>query len=437
MKVLLVYPGLVEGFDSYANNSNWFNHGIGMISAVLKKEGHTVSYIDCRKLKGWDDFSSVIAVTDFEISLISICTVDFEPAQKIASIIKQKNPELKVMVGGPHPTLMTAETMAVQQFDYVFTHEAEVTLSKLLQNRSSAPRLIRGEMPLDLDSLPFVDRELAPEGETPWISGLQMPYFSITASRGCFYKCTFCQPAERAVFGDKVRKRSVDNILDELEYLDKSYGMKSFMIHDDCFTQYYSWVEEFCEKKVRRGLKQTFACQSRADIICKRPDLIKKLADVGLVCFFIGFESGSNRILQFIKKDVTVAENIEAARICRSFRIKIFANYMFGLPTETEEEMRQTVAMIRTIQPDICSPSVFTPAPGSELYYYCLENGLSLIESSEGYRRDANSGPKIKGVDYELVRQLVAESMRPTLTRLVRRKLGNLAKLVRKCVGLG
>ena len=282
MNILLIYPGLVEGFDSYDKRSNWFNHGIGIISSILKNDGHLVTYLDLRKLKGWEDVETQIRGIGFDIALISVATVDFEPAQKLAEIIKSKNPDLKIMVGGPHPTLMTGETSEVMAFDYIFTHEAEITLPALLHKLPDIPRIIKGEMPPDLDALPFVDRTLAPLGETPWFAGLERPYFSITASRGCLYKCTFCQPAERAIFGNKVRKRSVDNVLDELEYLSRHYGMRSFMIHDDCFTQYYSWVEEFCEKKAGRGLTQTFACQSRADIICNRPDLMQRLVEVGL-----------------------------------------------------------------------------------------------------------------------------------------------------------
>ena len=274
MNILLIYPGLVEGFDSYRRGSNWFNHGIGIISAVLKQEGHTVEYLDCRRLKGWEEVESRIAASNFDLAMISVVTVDFEPAQRLAQIVKTKSPHLKVMVGGPHPTLMTEQTAAVRDFDFIFTHEAEVTLPRLLKLFPDIPRISRGEIPLDLDALPVVDRTLASEGEATWFSGLEAPFFSITASRGCLYKCTFCQPAERAVFGDKVRKRSVDNILDELEFLSRDYKMQSFMIHDDCFTQYYGWVEEFCAKKAARGMPQTFACQSRADIICKRPDLM-------------------------------------------------------------------------------------------------------------------------------------------------------------------
>jgi radical SAM superfamily enzyme YgiQ (UPF0313 family) len=411
MKILLVYPGLVDGFDSFRKGSDWFNHGVGIIATVLRAAGHEVAYLDGRRLRGWAELTERIRAAPVEVALLSVATVDLEVSRRIARIVKAEHPAARVIVGGPHPTLMTEETAGFPEFDHVFTHEAEVTLPRVLADLASAPRVIHGEMPPDLDALPWVDRDLQPEGESPWFEGFERPYFAITASRGCLYQCTFCQPAERAMFGNKVRKRSVDGIIAELSALTAERGLRSFMIHDDCFTQYYRWVEEFCDKKAAAGLTQPFACQSRADIICKRPDLLKRLRDVGLRCVLIGFESGSDRVLEYLKKGVTVAENLEAARICRDLGIQIFANYMFGLPTETPDEMRATVRMIRQIKPDYHGAAVFTPAPGSALYAHCKEHDLTLIGSATSYRREAFSGAKIKGVDYGLVERLVAEAM--------------------------
>jgi radical SAM superfamily enzyme YgiQ (UPF0313 family) len=411
MNVLLIYPGLVEGFGSYFRASDWFNHGVGIISAVLKQQGYSVEYLDFRKLNGWKDVEDKIRGIEIDVALISVATVDFEAAKITAGILKRLKPSVPVIVGGPHPSLMTEQTAAVPEFDHIFTHEAEITLPQILQHLDTSPRIIRGEMPEDLDSLPFVDRSYAPDGETPWYSGLPRPFFTITGSRGCLYHCTFCQPAERAIFGNRVRKRSVSNILDELENLAANYGMQSFMIHDDCFTQYYDWAEEFSGEKLKRGLTQSFVCQSRADIICKRPDLMERLRDAGLAWVLIGFESGSDRVLKYLKKGATVEQNIEAARICKELGIKILANYMFGIPTETKEEMLMTYDMIRRIKPDQHSPAVFTPAPGSELYDYCISNDLVLIDSSSGYQRTPLSGAKIRGVNYHVVDSLIYRSM--------------------------
>lgn len=412
MQVLLIYPGLVDGFGSYKSGCDWFNHGVGMLSAVLKKQGHQVRYLDCRQCRDWAEVRERLAAAPFEVVLLSVATVDFDAARTIAAMIREFAPEVKIIAGGPHPTLATDEMTSLPEFDCIFTHEGEVTLPQLLTDLPRLPRLVRGAMPEDLDALPFVDRALSPSGETPALWGLPLPFFTITASRGCPYLCTFCQPAERNVFGNRVRKRSVANLLDELEILARERGMRSFMIHDDCFTQFPGWVEEFCREKRARGLHQPFVCQTRSDIVCQRPEMMTRLAEAGLKWVLIGFESGSDRVLSFIKKGATVAQNVEAANICRRLGIKVFANYMFGLPTETAAEMEQTVAMIQQIRPDLYAPAIFTPAPGSELYEYCMSHELSLIDSSSGYRRNCASGPKIRGVDYVLVRRMVRQSMK-------------------------
>jgi radical SAM superfamily enzyme YgiQ (UPF0313 family) len=437
MNLLLIYPGLIDGFGSFRSGSDWFNHGVGVICAVLKEKGHQVTYLDCRTCRDWADVRNKITGSTFDAVLVSVATVDFVAFKKIAAIVREVAPKAKIIAGGPHATLATDEMLAVEDCDCVFTHEAEVTLPKLLEDLESLPRLIRGEMPENLDLLPFVERSLSPNGETSLFWGIKQPFFTIVASRGCPFKCTFCQPAERYVFGNKIRKRSVENIMSELEYLADSYGMQSFMVHDDCFTQFPKWVDDFCRLKMEKGLQQPFVCQTRADIVCNNRDMMARLAKAGLKWVLIGFESGSDRILSFIKKGVTVQQNIEAADICHELGIKILANYMFGLPTETPDEMLLTAQMMQRIAPDIYSPSIFTPAPGSELYEYCHSKDLILISTSEGFRRNINSGEKIKGVDYPHVRRMVKLSMKGSLARKTR-FMAHLAKnaLIRGLRGL-
>jgi radical SAM superfamily enzyme YgiQ (UPF0313 family) len=129
-------------------------------------------------------------------------------------------------------------------------------------------------------------------------------------------------------------------------------------------------------------------------------------------------------VLKFIRKGTTRETNLQAARICRQYGIKIWANYMLGLPTETREEVLETISMLKEIDPDYYSPSFFTPHPGSDLYDYCVEEGLSLITSHDQYRRNPTE-VKIKGQDYTFLKWALEESQRRKpinrLTRHVRR----------------
>jgi len=250
---------------------------------------------------------------------------------------------------------------------------------------------------------------------------LPPPFVTLIAGRGCMYNCSYCQPAERYIFGRRVRRRSVTNVLAELEQLRARYRFNSFMFHDDCLTEDRDWVIEFCQSYRQAGFTQPFFCQSRADIIVKNEDMVALMAQAGLRGYLIGFESGSDRVLRFIRKGTKVWQNLKAAEICKKYGIAIWANYMLGLPTETEDEMRATIRMLKQIDPDYYSPAFYTPHPGSDLYTYCEEHDLSLITDHDSFRRNPTE-VKIKGHDPAFLRWALAESQRRTLSNRVRRE---------------
>ena len=139
--------------------------------------------------------------------------------------------------------------------------------------------------------------------------------------------------------------------------------------------------------------------------------MVARMAEAGLRGYFIGFESGNDRVLEFIRKGTTEQQNRQAARICREYGITVWANYMMGMPTESREEVMDTVRMIKDIDPDYYSPAFFTPHPGTDLYDYVVEHDLSRITDYDSYRRNPTE-PKIKGQEYEFLQRAMAESQR-------------------------
>ena len=121
-------------------------------------------------------------------------------------------------------------------------------------------------------------------------------------------------------------------------------------------------------------------------------------------------KAGARGFSTFCEKGTKAEHNYKAAEICHKYGVKIWANYMFGIPTETKEEVMDTVKMIKKIRPDHYSAAFYTPHPGSDLYDYCIENDLSLIKSHDSYRRNPTEA-KIKGVDYEFLHWAMQESM--------------------------
>lgn len=430
MKISLLYPGIVlEGFakNGARPKTGWIQHGLCYISSILKEKGHEVSLIDLRQLNGWEELPALITDLSPDMVGITMLTLDYNIALKSAHIIKEVNRDIKIIVGGPHPTLLESDLIDNSNIDYIFKGEAEVTFPKLLEeiaNGSLKQKVITGEIP-DLDKIPFADRFLFKTLEAPLVPYLKMPFITVIAGRGCRYNCNFCQPAERLIHSSKIRRVSVGRFMDELEFIREKIGLNTLMIHDDCLADDITWVENFLKEFSRKRFRKSFVCQSRADIITKHPNLFKDMKRHGLQMVMIGFESGSQRILSFLRKGTRVEHNYEAAKIYHGLGIRMWANFMLGIPTETNEEAAETVKMIKAIKPYVASPTFYVPNPGSDLYKYCMKNDLSLVKDYEGQRRNPDKR-NIKNIDYDFMRKALAETTRIPYSVKLKRKIDRL-----------
>lgn len=418
MKVTLIYSALgIAGFNANRQpgdrEGSWIGHGIASIGAATKAAGHEVDLIDLRQLSGWEEFADNLLANPAEVYGISVAPVDYQfVLQEIYWILKCV-PKAKIIVGGIHPTIFP-DKYNYAAIDCVVQGEGEITFPQILKDINNLPRVVVGEKP-DLDKIPWVDRELFDyrrELTCNFAPGQRMPSITMLAGRGCPFKCAYCQPAENAVFGTPFRIRSPYNVISEMEMLYKKYGFNSITFWDDTFTFSREFVMQFCTmyqdtEMFAAGVK--IAACSRADIICNKPDMIEYMAASGIDWLVIGFESGSQRMLDLIKKGTTVKQNLRAAEICKSLGIKIFGTFMLGLPTETREETQQTVRMINTIQPEMPSPFWYTPIPGTDLYKYCDNNDL-ILNKNDTIARTGQFRPTLKGIDYQYLRSVMADN---------------------------
>ena len=412
-KVLLIYPGIgISGFHPRSNKHNggefdWIHHGIAMIGAVLIKEGHTVRLTDLRKDRSWTDLGELVRIYQPDWVGISASYLDTKAAKISATIAKRNAPHCKVVVGGLSPTLDTHLWESELTIDHIIANEGEVSIVKLL-NGEITDRVIKGEKP-DLSILPFAARDLFDypfELASGFMYDQPTPMVTMISARGCPYNCSYCQPAERMVFGKGTRHRPVDHVIAELKELRDKYHFNSITWWDDTFALNKEWLKEFCKKYKAEGFNAEMAACNRADIICNDEETIKLLAETGVNCFVIGFETGTNRMLNFLKKGTTVDMNLKAAEICKKYGIKVFGAFMLGLPGETKEESLATCEMIKAINPKYKIIFYFTPIPGTEIYKYCIDNDLMLREDELGIERTGNYKPKIRGIDYQYLDSL-------------------------------
>jgi len=425
--ISLIYPCLrgTGGFNSLGKNSEncYIQHGLPQLAACLEQKGYTVKLLDMRDVSGWQKVADWIKNDEAQIYGITCATLDFYEVVKTARLIKQIKPTAKVIVGGPHASIMPNEMSHEESFDYVVVGEGEITFPKMLENLDSYSRIVQGEHP-DLNILPYEKREIFNLQKIFTVKHVvfKQPVVNVICGRGCTYGCKFCQPAEQLIFG-KFRMRSLDHFFGEIELLNSKYHFNTLIIDDDSFTLNPNYALEFCER-YRKKIGKPFVCQSRADFICNNENIIKVMSECGLLMVNVGFELGYQRGLDFINKGTTVEQNYEAARILHKYGIRIFANYMLGIPTETKEEALATIHMIKIIAPEQPSPAFFTPIQGSYLFDYCKENNLMINEDPALLGRRNPTEPKIKGVDYKWLNKQLGTRKR-SIWRKVARKVIN------------
>lgn len=408
MKITLIYPGIARiSFNSLGKGGmdrNWINLGLAYIGAYLKENSYDVDLIDLREMNNWAQVEEEIKMGKSDICGLHFNTVNYNNALRCAQIVK-RNGKI-VVAGGPHATIAPTELLTTGFVDYVIVGEGELSFLKLvkaIERNKISERIIIGERVEDLDSLPFPNRDLynipkviGPVGNFPYLdNGLV-----IMASRGCPYRCAFCQPLQQKMFGPKIRYRSVENVIAEVKEVIKKYRVKYISFQDDTFTLRKNWVLDLCRVIREENIQIQWSAQSRVDTF--DGELAREMSDAGCVCLFFGFESGSQRILDFLKKDIKVEQSLNVARLCREYGILIFADYMLGVPTETGKEVEETYQLIKKIRPELNSPTYFVPIPGSYLYDYCRKRNLIKIRCYEDFARNP-IGEKIEGINYQIL----------------------------------
>lgn len=425
-------------------NAEWL--GIEYLSSALKNAGHQTELVfDPGSGDVEYKFNFIERIFDvtpkmlrrakeYNPDLIAFsCLTNLYPwVSKMAGLLKREL-GAPVIVGGLHPTILPEHVIRNPHIDMICIGEGEQPLLELAQSMESGKpdfgirniwfkhngEIIRNPMrtPLqDLDTLPFPDKEIF------WRYGCFSERVYVMTTRGCPYQCTYCfnsyyKKLSAGSGGAYLRRRSVENVIAELEFFKARYPLKEVFFYDDIFTTDDKWIRSFCDVYKRR-IRLPFKILVHPKTV--RIETMKLLADAGCIYVDIGVESGSEELRsRVLKRMMSNQDIINAARTLKEARIKFCTLNMVGLPTETPEQMRQTYELNRALRPDGTIVSIFYPYPKTELADFCLEQGLiapaeyeKICNGEGGYKTDSIT---IKNIDIrEAKRQQV---LIPMLTR--------------------
>jgi anaerobic magnesium-protoporphyrin IX monomethyl ester cyclase len=371
--------------------------GLGYLAAVLEKNQYKVDVIDCQVLKlSYEEFKSELSKRQPNIVGITSTTLTYKPGLQIAKIAKEVCPNCLTVMGGPHVTFWDNEALQeCPELDVIVRKEGEYTLLELAQKveagksfgdvlgityRKDGEIIRTPDRPYieDLDSLPFPARHLWPMERLREYEDI----LYLAASRGCVFWCEFC--ATVRMHGRKFRMRSPKNIVDELEFLHKTYGVNKFTFCDDAFTVDQDRIGELCREIIDRKLKIRWNCGTRVDMVTR--ELLVKMKEAGCISVWFGVESGSQQVLDAMKKGISTEQTIRVLGWVRELGLKPVPNVMLGFPGETKETAWKTIKFVEKISPDeVGFYNVATPFPGTPMYDLVKEKGWLRVTDFDKY----------------------------------------------------
>jgi len=358
--------------------------GLGYLMSVLKNAGHNIFFSD-EYLKPSNilesDFLPRNMINCIGIYSNTVCyDSTLEMLNKIQVMRKMKKWSGKILVGGPHTSVGWGEIP--DYVDGIVIGEGEVSLPKILSGEIT-DRVVFGEKLEDLDSLPFPAWEefvyRSYDWSHPWHASAY-PLYPLVTSRGCPFDCTFC--SVKAIWGKSYRYMSPERVVEEIQYLIRYYGARGIYFREDNFTLNKKRTIDICELLLKKGINIDWFCETRVDQL-DDVEYQKLLFDAGCRVFYIGVESGSPKMLEFMKKGETREQFIRAIEISKQVGIKTYASFVVGLPHETEFDIEQTNSLIEIAKPDFVGRNVFVGIPGSELYEYIRDNKLYEYEDNK------------------------------------------------------
>jgi hopanoid biosynthesis associated radical SAM protein HpnJ len=402
MKTLFLNPPSFGGFDGGAGARyqarreirsfwypTWLAYPAGMIPGSRLLDAPPADM----------DIEAVIKqARGYDLIVMSTSTPTVSHDARVGEMLKESYPGIKIGFVGPHAMVLPEETLnSSKAIDFVTTGEFDYTIAEIAQGvpfervagivfrKNGGVCRTEDRPPVeDLDSLPFVTQVYKRDLEIKhYYNGyLKHPYVSFYTGRGCRARCTFCLWPQ-TISGHAYRVRSVDNVCEEVAGIKGLFPeMKELFFDDDTFTDNPTRAVEIARRI--RALGLTWSCNSRAN---SSKETLKALKDSGLRLLTVGFESGSQKILNNIRKGIRVEQAREFVKATRELGILVHGAFILGLPGETPETIEATMRYALELDLYSIQVSLVAPYPGTELYSQGLKEGW-IVREGDGLTRD-------------------------------------------------
>src|SRR5919106_629868 len=390
LRTLFLHPPSFQGFDGGAGaryqarrevRSFWYPTWLGQPAALVPSSRLVHAPPVGRTL---DDVAPL--GRDYDLAVLHTSTPSFASDVRVAEALKAANSRLRVGLVGAHVAVQREQALAASPaIDFVCGAEFDFTIQEVARGGPLADvaglsyrvngsfRRTPDRMPLEnMDELPFVvdvyHRDL--QIERYFIGYLLHPYVSLYTGRGCRSRCTFCLWPQ-TVGGQRYRTRSVGHVVEEIAHARRLFpSVREFFFDDDTFTDDLPRAEAIARGLGRLGV--TWSCNAKADVPYAT---LRVLKDHGLRLLLVGYESGSQAILNNVKKGIRLDRAREFTRNAKALGIKIHGTFILGLPGETRETIQETIRFARETDPDTIQVSLAAPYPGTALHREARERG--------------------------------------------------------------
>ncbi|PPD58585.1 B12-binding domain-containing radical SAM protein [Dehalogenimonas etheniformans] len=378
MKVLLVAATTPAFKRAFANSSNLPN-GLLFIGAMLEKHGHEVMVYD-----GFMDDRTTEELAAFKPDLIGFSVIvgpNMEGAIHMSKEFRNLLPNARIVWGNVSPSVLTEQTLAEDYVDYAVIGAGEYTMAELADHlQTGTPKIeeikglafkLGGKVVKNEPRFLTKNMDELPDPAWHLVDAAKYRELDLNTSRGCAFHCAFC-------YNDSFNKGSLgylsaERLVSQIEHLQQTYGAKHIRFNDDNFTFNRKRLRDFCRLLKEKKIKLTWSCDCRADL--SEEDAVM-MAKSGCVSVTLGFETGSQRMLDFVQKGITVDQMVKTFWLLVKYKIRASLYIMHGFPTETTEDFMATHRLLERLDRPYYLYNRFRPLPGTKLFDYCVDHKL-------------------------------------------------------------